>query len=102
MTNKNSALDLFNAVKTIVDNYLNNRKPAAVLVGSYNGSAILINDRLPLPMSKITGETKDKLAAGDKVRLLRNDGGKEYFILEIIGRRYVLAEELEALRREVT
>lgn len=94
MSDKNSALELFNAVKTIVDNYLNNRKLTAVVVGTYNGSTVVINERLPLPMSMVKGEMKSKLAAGDRVRLIRNDGGREYYILEIIGRRYALVEEV--------
>lgn len=97
MNSRSGANELFNTVKVIVDNYLNNRKVAAVVVGTYNGSAIIINDRLPIPMSMISGEMKNKLVFGDKVRLLRNDGGGEYFILEIIGRRYVLYEEVEKL-----
>lgn len=91
----NSAIDLLNAVKTIVDNYLNNRKLTAVVVGTYDGSSILINERLPVPLSMVKGGLLEKLSSGDKVRLLRNDGGKEYYILEIIGKRYALYEELK-------
>lgn len=94
MSDKNSAIDLLNAVKTIVDNYLSNRKPTAMLVGTYNGSAVVVHERLPLPMSMIKGEMVVKLVPGDKVRLLRNDGGREYYILEIIGKRYALVEEV--------
>ena len=94
MADKNSALDLFNAVKTIVNNYLNNRKITAVVLGTFNGSAIMIHGRLSLPMSMVSGEMKSKLVVGDKVRLLRNDGGREYYIMEIIGRRYALIEEV--------
>ena len=85
---KNGAHDFFNTIKTIVDNYLNNRKVAAVMVGVFNGAAIVVNDRLPVPMSMIRGNMSGKLIPGDKVRLLRNDGGGEYYILEIIGKRY--------------
>lgn len=87
MTEKNSARELFNAIKTIVDNYLNNRKVAAVVIGEYKGNAVMVGD-LPIPMSMITGNMKARLAIGDKVRLLRNDGGREYYILEIIGKPY--------------
>jgi len=82
------ACDLIHAVKTIVDNYMNNRKPAALLIGVYNGNAIVINEKLPVPMELIIGNAAGKLMIGDKVRLLRNDGGGEYYILEIIGRPY--------------
>lgn len=92
--NNNSAIDLLNAVKTIVNNYLNNRKLTAIVMGTYNGSAVMINERLPVPMSMIKGGMIEKLTPGDKVRLLRNDGGKEYYILEIVGRRQALFEEV--------
>lgn len=88
MTDKNSANDLFDAIKTIVDNYLNNRKVAAVMLGTYNGAAIVVNERLPIPMSMISGNMVSRLSPGDKVRLMRNDGGREYYILEIIGKPY--------------
>lgn len=97
MNPRAGANELFNTIKVIVDNYLSNRKVAAIAVGTYDGSAITINERLPVPMSMISGNMKEKLVAGDRVRLLRNDGGGEYFILEIIGRRYVLYEEVEKL-----
>lgn len=84
----NGAGELLNAVKTIVNNYMENRKPAAIVVGTYNGAAIVVNERLPVPMELVSGNMKSKLAVGDKVRLLRNDGGYEYYILEIIGKPY--------------
>lgn len=87
MTNKGSTQDFFNLIKTIVDNYLKSRKPVAILLGTYNGNAILI-ETLPVPMSMVNGNMKSRLTAGDKVRLLRNDRGREYYILEIIGKPY--------------
>ena len=79
--------DRFNVIKTIVNNYLNNRKVAAVVIGEYKGNTVMVGN-LPVPMSMITGNMKTRLASGDKVRLLRNDGGREYYILEIIGKPY--------------
>lgn len=88
MTDKNNANELFNTIKTIVDNYLNNRKVAAIVLGTYNGTSIVVNERLPVPMGMISGNMSTRLSPGDKVRLLRNDGGREYYILEIIGKPY--------------
>lgn len=94
MSDNNGANTLFNTIKTIVDNYLNNRKVTSTMVGTYNGSAIVVVDsRLPVPMSMIKGNMAGKLVSGDKVVLLRNDGGKEYYILEIIGKPYRLPAE---------
>lgn len=87
MSDKTGANELFNVIKTIVNNYLNNRKVAAVVIGEYKGNAVMVGD-LPIPLSMITGNMKARLAVGDKVRLLRNDGGREYYILEIIGKPY--------------
>lgn len=83
-----NASELFGAIKTIVDNYLNNRHPTAIVVGTYDGSVVLVNDKLPVPMSMVSGNMKTKIASGDKLRLLRNDGGREYYILEITGKPY--------------
>lgn len=87
MSDRNGANELFNVIKTIVNNYLNNRKVAAVVIGEYKGGAVMVGD-IPVPMSMVTGNMKTRLASGDKVRLLRNDGGREYYILEIIGKPY--------------
>lgn len=84
---KGSTQDFFNLIKTIVDNYLRSRKPAAICLGTYTGSAIMI-ETLPVPMSIVSGNMKNQLTVGDKVRLLRNDRGGEYYILEIIGKSY--------------
>lgn len=87
MSDRNGANELFNVIKTIVNNYLNNRKVTAVVIGEYKGGAVMVGD-LPVPMSMVTGNMKTRLTSGDKVRLLRNDGGREYYILEIIGKPY--------------
>lgn len=81
----------FELIKTVVDNYMKNRKPSAVLIGTYTGTAVMIG-QLPVPMSMISGNMVKKLDLGDKVRLLRNDGGHEYYILEIVGKPYQIKE----------
>ena len=87
MNDRGSVQELFNLIKTVVDNYMKSRKPAAVLVGTYTGNGVMI-EKLPIPMSMITGNAKSQLVSGDKVRLLR---GHEYYILEIIGKPYQTA-----------
>ena len=87
MGRQNGSKEFFYLIKTIVDNYMRNRKPASIVIGAYTGQAVMVGS-LPVPMSMISGNMKSKLVAGDKLRLLRNDGGQEYFILEIIGKPY--------------
>ena len=89
MTNKGSVQDFYNLIKTIVDNYMNSRKTADIVLGSYDGQRILVGE-LPVPMSMVTGNMKSRLLPGNQVRLMRGDRGHEYFILEIIGRPYEL------------
>ncbi|HIX15973.1 MAG TPA: DNA helicase [Candidatus Hungatella pullicola] len=85
MSDKGSTQEFFNQIKTIVENYMRSRKPAAIFLGTYTGNAVMI-ETLPIPMSMISGNMKSRLVAGDKVRLLRNDRGGEYYILEIVGK----------------
>ena len=88
MNNKGSTQDLFNLIKTIVDNYMRSRKPAALFLGTYTGSAIMI-ETLPVPMSMVRGNMVCRLQTENKVRLLRNDRGTEYYILEIVEKTYL-------------
>lgn len=92
MANKNDGAELFNIIKTIVDNYINNRQITDVVVGKYNGDAVVV-EGLSLPMSIISGNMKDKLKSGDSVLLLRSDGGNMYYILEITGKPYLINGE---------
>lgn len=89
MANKNDGAELFNIIKTIVDNYINNRQITDVVVGKYNGDAVVV-EGLSLPMSIISGNMKDKLKSGDSVLLLRSDGGNMYYIFEITGKPYLI------------
>lgn len=79
----NGTGEIVSSVKTIVDNYVNNRKVSAVMLGTYDGNAIVINEQLAIPMEMIR-TMLSSLQVGDKVKLLRNDGGREYYILEIM------------------
>lgn len=81
----NGAGEIVDSMKTIVDNYVNNRKPCTVMIGTFDGDAIVVNEHLAVPMEMIRN-TLSSLLVGDKVKLLRNDGGWEYYIMEIVGR----------------
>ena len=85
MSDKGNTQEFFNQIKTIVENYMRSRKPTAIFLGTYTGNSVMI-ETLPIPMSMISGNMKSRLVAGDKVRLLRNDRGGEYYILEIVGK----------------
>lgn len=81
---------MINEIKTIVQNYLNNVKLTSLMIGTVVSDGIKITDKLTIPNELIKGNLKDFVKDGDKVRLIRNLGGQEYYIVEIIGLSNIL------------
>lgn len=75
---------MIDEIKAIVQNYLNNAKLCSFINGIVVDSGIKISDKLTIPMVLIVGNLKDKVVVGDKVILLRNYGGQQFFILEVL------------------
>ena len=82
---------MINEIKKIIENYLNNAKLARIVVGTVqtvNPLSIKINDKLTVPEKLISGNLKYGFTQieqiGTKLRLIRNEGGQEYYILEVI------------------
>lgn len=71
-------------IKRIVDNYLNNAKLCSIILGTVTSDGIQISDKLTIPDELIIGNLKLTVSTGDKVRLIRNHGGQQYYILEVI------------------
>lgn len=75
---------MINEIKTIVQNYLNNAKLCSFLTGTVTSEGIRVSDKLTIPNELIVGNLKSSLTIGSKVRLLRNHGGQQFYILEVI------------------
>lgn len=75
---------MINEIKTIIKNYIDNAKLASLMVGTVVSDGIKISDRLTIPNELIVGNLKQNLTLGKKVRLLRNHGGQQFYILEVI------------------
>lgn len=75
---------MIDEIKTIVQNYLNNSKLCNMAVGTVVSGGIKISDKLTIPDELINGNLKDLVKSGDKVRLIRNHGGQEFYVIEII------------------
>ena len=71
-------------IKRIIENYLSNIKLTSIVIGTVVDDGIKLNDKLTIPLSFVTGNIKNSISPGQKVRLLRNLGGQEFFILEVI------------------
>lgn len=91
---------MINEIKMIVGNYLNNAKLSALQVGAIVTDGIKVSDKLTIPMELIRGNLKDDVAVGDKVRLIRNHGGQEFYIVEIIGREFIAKGSTITLSRD--
>lgn len=76
---------MINEIKQIVDGYLNNRKPACLMIGTALADGVKLSEKLTLPWEMIYGNLKESVTAGQQLRLFRDDGGHAYYILEIIG-----------------
>lgn len=75
---------MINEIKTIVDNYMNNRMPCRLMLGTVVSGGVQVSDRLTIPDELIAGNLKNSVTAGNRVRLLRDDGGQLYYLLEVI------------------
>ena len=71
-------------IVTIIKNYLNNIKLSALMLGTVVDEGIKVSDKLTIPNELIVGNLKRNLRLGQKVRLLRNHGGQEFYILEVV------------------
>lgn len=80
---------MIHEIKTIIQNYLNNVKLSALQVGTVVSGGIKVSDKLTIPNELIKGNLKDFVVSGDKVRLIRNHGGQEFYIVEIIGKAFI-------------
>lgn len=81
---------MINEIKEIVQNYINNAKLCSLMVGTAASDGIRMNEKLTIPMELIRGNLKDFISSGEKVRIIRNHGGKEFYIVEIIDRPFLL------------
>lgn len=81
---------MINEIKEIVQNYINNAKLCSYMTGSVVNGGIMINDKLTIPDELIKGNLKEFITDGDKVRIIRNHGGKEFYIVEIIDKAFAV------------
>jgi hypothetical protein len=75
---------MINEIKTVVQNYINNAKLCCLATGTVTSDGIRISDKLILPPELIVGNLKGSITVGQKVRLIRDHGGKIFYVLEVI------------------
>jgi hypothetical protein len=75
---------MINELKIIVQNYLNNINFCSLIVGTVENDGIRISDKLIIPNELIIGNLKSTVVLGQKIWLIRNHGGQQFYILEVI------------------
>lgn len=77
---------MINEIKTIVRNYLSNAKLCSLQTGTVTDGGVQVSDKLTIPNELILGNLINYTSPGDMVKLIRNHGGQEFYIVEIIGK----------------
>ena len=93
---KIGGLGLYNFIKTMIDNYITSIGLTVLVIGEYKG-----DNNLKLPMGLLSGTLKKSLKPGDKLRLLRNQGCGEYYILEIIDKEIAFSEDVKKIEKRI-
>lgn len=71
-------------IKEIVKNYIDNYSFCNITFGIVEADGIRISEKILIPNELIIGNLKDAITPGDAVHLLRNHGGKQFYILEVV------------------
>ena len=98
---KIGGMGLYDIIKNIIENYLISLGLTILVIGEYKGDFVLINNNLKLPMDLLSGTLKKSLKPGDKLRLLRNQGCGEYYILEIIDKEIAFSEDVKKIEKRI-
>jgi hypothetical protein len=69
-------------IKQIVEGFLNSVKLPAILIGTYNGTGVQIDERFMIPSAQLSGNMKALLKTGDKFVYLHRRGGMNFISLK--------------------
>lgn len=75
---------MIEVIKKTIKSYLSNAKLTEIVLGTVTTDGIRVSDKLVIPNELVVGNLKKILKTGDKVRLLRNTGGQQFYILEVM------------------
>lgn len=75
---------MINEIKQVIEGYLGNVGLSKFITGMVEDNGIQIDESLTIPFELVVGNLKKALKKGDGVRLLRNHGGQQFFLLEVV------------------
>jgi len=80
---------MIEAIKEIVKNYINSMKPARLVFGKVESVAPLtvrVNEKLIIPAEMVVWPPAlTQYDIGKKVLMIQQEGGQQYYILEVRG-----------------
>lgn len=79
-------MDLYDAIKRVVDDYLQNDQPADLVYGTWGGSSVKIDAKpLPIPLDMVDVPKGTMVTIGQRVTLLQKRGGQRYALIGVLG-----------------
>lgn len=74
-------MNLNDAIKNIVKEYMQNYQPSDLIYGTWGGSSVKIDGKpVPIPRDMIKVPKGLTIVIGDKVALHQQHGGQQYFV----------------------
>lgn len=79
-------MDLYDAIKHVVDDYLQNYQPADLVYGTWGGSSVKVDTKpIPIPLEMVDVPKGTTVTIGQRVSLLQKQGGQRYALLGVLG-----------------
>jgi len=79
-------MDLYDAIKRVVDDYLQNYQPADLVYGTWGGSTVKVDTKpLPIPLDMVDVPKGVTVTIGQRVTLLQKQGGQKYALIGVLG-----------------
>lgn len=79
-------MDLNNAIKIIVKEYIQNYQPADLVYGTWQGSNVKIDTKpIPVPLDMVDVPKGVTVTVGERVTLMMKQGGQRYALLGVLG-----------------
>lgn len=78
-------MNLYDALKVVVAEYMQNYQPADLVYGTWQGSTVKIDTKpIPIPTDMVDIPTGTTVTVGKRVSLLQKQGGQRFALLGVL------------------
>ena len=79
-------MNLNNAIKQVIENYVQNYQPADLVYGTWGASSVKIDGKpLSVPMDMVDVPKGMTVTVGERVTLMMKQGGQKYAVIGVLG-----------------